>query len=235
MADLTICPREDCTATYRHWHCYCHEGARVCVYLPGPCEHVESSDDSEACHEPRPQADLTEPVDLPTAEELAKAMYRAIYGPPILTDPFAAASGYARRRYLAASEAALALIRERLAPAIEWQPIDFADIKVGMRVRKETPAVDARLTVTSIGSIGCVCANGSCAYDSPDAVWSVDPRTVPKPEDPRVERVAKALYEAGRDSTRPDWQDVTDKTRDKHLKRARAAVAAIDEAVESDD
>ena len=49
------------------------------------------------------------------------------------------------------------------------------------------------------------------------------------------QRVAQALYEAGRDSTRPGWQDVTDKTRDKHLKRARVAVAAIDEAVKSDD
>ena len=217
MTDLTICPREDCTATNRHWHT--HTGFQAATGLVAG----------------RPQADLTEPVDLPTAEELAKAMYPAIYGPPILTDPFAAASGYARMRYLAASEAALALIRERLTP-VEWQPIDFADIKPGMRVRKETPTVDARLTVTSIGSIGCVCAKGSCAYDSPDAIWSADPRTIPaEPEDPRVERVAQALYEAGRDSTRPGWQDVTDKTRDKHLKRARAAVAAIDEAVKSDD
>ena len=120
MTDLTICPREDCTATERHWHCHCCPGeASRCVYLPGPCEHVESSDDSEACHEPRPQADLTEPADLPTAEELAKVMYRAIYGPPILTDTFAAASGDARRQYLAASEAALALTAPFLERMLE--------------------------------------------------------------------------------------------------------------------
>ena len=234
MTDLTICPREDCTATYRHWHSL-RGAVRVCRFLPGSCGHDDPPGVAEACHEPRPQTDLTEPVDLPTAEELAKVMYRAIYGPPILTDPFAAASRDARRRYLAASEAALALIRERLTP-VEWQPIDFADIKPGMRVRKETPAVDARLTVTSIGSIGSVCAKGSWAYDSSGAVWSVDPRTIPaEPEDPRVERAAKALYEAERDSTRPGWQDVTDKTRAKYRRRARAAVAAIDEAVKSDD
>ena len=226
MADLTICPREDCTATYRHWHCYYHEGARVCVYLPGPCEHVESSDDSEACHEPRPQADLTEPVDLPTAKELASLIWNVSR----CDEGTISATGADH-----VAEAALALIRERLTP-VEWQPIDFADIKVGMRVRKETPEVDTRLTVTSIGSIRCVYAKGSWAYDSPDADWSVDPRTIPAESvDPRVERAAKALYEAGRDSTRPGWQDVTDKTRDKHLKRARAAVAAIDEAVKSDD
>ena len=145
MTDLTICPREDCTATERHWHTPL--GLLMeCSCLPDACTHT-GLPAATSCHEPRPQTAQTEPVDLPTAEELAKVMYRAIYGPPILTDPFAAASRDARRRYLAASEAALALIRERL--------------------------------------------------------------------------------------TRPGWQDVNDKTRGKHLKRARADVAAIDEAVES--
>lgn len=212
MTDLTICPREDCTATERHWHT--HTGFQAAT----------------SCHEPRPQADLTEPVDLPTAEELAKVMYRAIYGPPILTDPFAAASGDARRRYLAASEAALALIRERLTP-VEWQPIDFADIKPGMRVRMESRGVESTLTVAGTGPRWLYTVRSILDHEG---TWPADPRTIPAgPEDPRVERVAQALYEAERDSTRPCWQDVTDKTRDKHLKRARAAVAAIDEAVES--
>ena len=133
MADLTICPREDCTATYRHWHTPTAGVPVECSCLPDACTHT-GTPAATSCHEPRPQADLTEPVDLPTA-----------------------------------------------------------------------------------------------------TVWHVDSRTVPKPEDPRVERAAQALYEAERDSTRPGWQDVTDKTRDKHLKRARVAVTAIDEAVKSDD
>ena len=96
------------------------------------CTDLSTDATATSCHEPRPQADLTEPVDLPTAEELAKVMYRAIYGPPILTDLFAAASGDARRRYM-----------------------------------------------------------------SRGAIWHVDPRTIPaEPEDPRLERVAQALYEA---------------------------------------
>lgn len=214
MTDLTICPREDCTATTRHWHI--HPGFQAATGLVAG----------------RPQADLTEPVDLPTAEELAKAMYRAIYGPSVLADPFAAAPGYARRRYLAASEAALALIRERLAP-VEWQPIAFADIKPGMRVRKEAPGFESTLTVAGTGPRWLYNGSGGSIWDH-EGIWSVDSRTIPaEPEDPRVERAAQALYEAGRDSTRPGWRDVTDKTRGKHLKLARAAVAAIDEAVES--
>ena len=230
MTDLTICPREDCTATYRHWHTPIAGLVVECPCLPDACTHT-GFPAATSCHEPRPQADLTEPVDLPTAEELAKVMYRAIYGPPILTDPFAAASGDARRRYLAASEAALALIRERLAP-VEWQPIDFADIRPGMRVRKEAPGFESTLTVAGTGPRWLYNGSGGSIWDH-EGTWSVDPRTVPEPEDPRVERVAQALYEAGHDSTRPGWQDVTDKTRAKHLKLARAAVAAIDEAVES--
>lgn len=227
MADLTICPREDCTATTRHWHTPTAGVPVECSYLPDACTHT-GTPAATSCYEPRPQADLTEPVDLPTAEELAKVMYRAICGPSILADPF---GGYARRRYLAASEAALALIRERLAP-VEWQPIAFADIKPGMRVRMESRGVESTLTVAGTGSPWLYNGSGGSIWDY-GGTWSVDPRTIPKPEDPRVERVAQALYEAGRDSTLPGWQDVTDKTRGKHLKLARAAVAAIDEAVES--
>lgn len=56
MTDLTICPREGCTATERHWHWHDDPTKNVwpCSFLPGPCGHVEFSDDSTSCHEPSP-------------------------------------------------------------------------------------------------------------------------------------------------------------------------------------
>ena len=71
MTDLTICPHEDCTATYRHWHPRGDEWVVECPYLPDACTRT-GFPAATACHEPRPQADLTEPVDLPTAKELAE-------------------------------------------------------------------------------------------------------------------------------------------------------------------
>ena len=224
MTDLTICPREDCTATYRHWHSL-RGAVRVCRFLPGSCGHDDPPGVAEACHEPRPQTDLTEPVDLPTAEELASLIWNVSR----CDEGTISATGADH-----VAEAALALIRERLTP-VEWQPIDFADIKPGMRVRMESRGVESTLTVAGTGSRWLYNGSGGSIWDH-EGTWSVDPRTIPaEPEDPRVERAAKALYEAERDSTRPGWQDVTDKTRAKYRRRARAAVAAIDEAVKSDD
>lgn len=51
MSDLTTCPRENCTATYRHWHI--HTGFLAATGLVAG----------------RPQADLTEPVGPPLAFE----------------------------------------------------------------------------------------------------------------------------------------------------------------------
>ena len=205
MTDLTICPREDCTATTRHWHT--HTGFLAATGLVAG----------------RPQADLTEPVDLPTAEELASL----IWSVSRRDEGTISATGADH-----VAEAALDLIRERLAP-VEWQPIAFADITPGMRVRMESRGVESTLTVAGTGSRWLYNGSGGSIWYH-EGTWSVDPRTIPaEPEDPRVERAAKALYEADRDSTRPGWQDVTDKTRAKYRRRARVAVAAIDEAMES--
>ena len=82
MTDLTICPREDCTATTRHWHT--HTGFLAATGLVAG----------------RPQADLTEPaadaanrpaVTVPTRHETPPALLDALLAMNAAIDQFAAA------------------------------------------------------------------------------------------------------------------------------------------------
>jgi len=117
---LPTCPREDCVATIDHWHDIGDRTPQACSLTLGRSAcYDHDADDPRRCYAPRVPAPaaLREPVALPTAEEVARAVLDARDSRFGWTSTWENQSLGFRSDRIAEAQAALDLIASRvLAP-----------------------------------------------------------------------------------------------------------------------
>ena len=168
LPTLTPCPKPDCRAPITHWH---DGGIGACLAaLRGePCPHGDSN---IPCYAPRE----TSPLHLPDVDAVARKIYESDGYP---TTSWATQVEDVKDSYRANARAVLDLIA---AHQPVWQRVEPGTlIKEGTRYRRETLN----------GSFWERIAAGD--FLTGDGIYSIDSRTVPAPEDPRVEVLAEEM------------------------------------------
>ena len=131
-------------------------------------------------------------------------------------------------------------------PGTQWQPIEFAQIKAGMRIRA-TVQFEDRTTVyvgvahhQPVGTRVWFTEGLWPLYGWGDSVtYEVDPATVPDPDAELIEKIGKAIHDA--DESAYTWggdewgEDPSAETYRKLARAALDAVRAHDEAVTGDE
>ena len=148
----------------------------------------------------------------------------------------------------AAMRAALTEFRADLIAGIpQWQPIEHAQIKAGMRIRATVQCDDRATIYVGVAHhqlvVGTVAhhhqAVGTRVWCTEDdmlltgwgdpTTYEVDPATIPDPDAELIEAVGKAIHDA--DKRADDWDE--DPSAETYRKLARAALTALRTHVEA--
>ena len=163
LPNLTPCTKPDCRAPITHWHDDFGNVFACYVEMRGePCTHDDAGETS--CYAPRETA----PLHLPDVDAVARVIYESDGCPTSWATQLEGAKDEYRRN----ARDVLDLIA---AHQPVWKRVEPGTlIKEGTRYRRETLN----------GSFWERVAAGD--FLTGDGIYSIDPRTIPAPEDPRV-------------------------------------------------